>query len=282
MRNPSRFNMLVSNVSRFFQMALHNPRWTYHALSNLPEALRASTFCALWPAANTTDATVLHPQEQQTTLWKYFDRHKDGRVIFKWTHYFDIYDRHFNKFVDRNIQVVEVGVLGGGSLEMWQHYFGDKCHATGIDIDARCKKFEDHRTTIFIGDQADREFWKTFRESTPPVDVFIDDGGHMPEQQIVTLEEILPYLRPGGVYLCEDIHGISNRFAAYAQRLADHLNAASLKPGRDSKSRHTSLAGGFQAAVCSVHFYPFVVVIEKASAPISEFFAKIRPEKSEL
>jgi hypothetical protein len=47
-------------------------------------------------------------------------------------------------------------------------------------------------TSIHIGDQGDREFWRAFRERVPPVDVLIDDGGHQPEQQIVTLEEMLP------------------------------------------------------------------------------------------
>jgi hypothetical protein len=269
---PSRFKLLASNVCRVIHAALRHRRWTYRTLSNLPDALRASEFCHRWTTANTTYTTFpINPHAQQSRLRKYFDSHKDGRVIFKWMHYFDIYDRHFSKFIDRNVHVVEVGVLGGGSLEMWQHYFGRTCRVTGIDIDVRCKAYENDRIAIFIGDQEDRQFWKTFRERTPPVDVFIDDGGHTPEQQIVTLEEMLPYLRPGGVYLCEDVHGISNRFMAYAQKLADYLNLASLTPSRDLDFRITSAASGFQAAVCSVHFYPFVVVIERAEVPVSQF-----------
>ena len=81
------------------------------------------------------------------------------------------------------------------------------------------KIFENEFTKIFIGDQADPAAWKRFRASTPAIDVLIDDGGHGPEQQIVTLEETLPFLRPGGVYLCEDVHGVDNRFAAYAYAL---------------------------------------------------------------
>ena len=42
-------------------------------------------------------------------------------------------------------------------------------------------------------------------------------AGHTPEQQIVTLEEMLPHLRPGGVYLCEDVHGIHHDFAGVRQ-----------------------------------------------------------------
>ena len=52
---------------------------------------------------------------------------------------------------------------------------------------------------VFIGDQADRKFWSQFRREVPILDLVIDDGGHEPEQQIVSLEELLPHLRPGGV-----------------------------------------------------------------------------------
>jgi hypothetical protein len=57
---------------------------------------------------------------------------------------------------------------------------------------------------IFIGDEEDRKFWRRFKAEVPAVDIVIDDGGHQTQQQVVTLEELLPHLRPGGVYICED------------------------------------------------------------------------------
>src|SRR5205823_10308032 len=108
---------------------------------------------------------------------------------------------------------------------MWRQYLGKGCRVHGGDTQKECKVYEDSHTTIHIGDQADREFWKRSREAVPPVDVLIDDGGHQPEQQMVTLEEMLHHLRPGGVYICEDVHGTGNRFAAFAHSLADELNA---------------------------------------------------------
>ena len=112
--------------------------------------------------------------------------------MLKWLHYFDLYHRHLQKFIDRPVTVVEVGVYSGGSMPMWRHYFGEHCRVHGVDIQEECKMYEDAHTTIHIGDQADRAFWKRFRESVPAVDVLIDDGGHQPEQQMVTLEEMLP------------------------------------------------------------------------------------------
>ena len=50
-------------------------------------------------------------------LERYF-RRNHGRLIHKWVHYFDIYDRHFSRFRGRPIVVLEFGVFHGGSLQM--------------------------------------------------------------------------------------------------------------------------------------------------------------------
>ena len=41
----------------------------------------------------------------------------------KWLHYFDIYKENFSKYKNRKIIILEIGVLNGGSLKMWQNYF---------------------------------------------------------------------------------------------------------------------------------------------------------------
>ena len=46
------------------------------------------------------------------------------KISDKWDRYFDVYDRHFQKFKGENITFIEVGVQNGGSLEMWSRYFG--------------------------------------------------------------------------------------------------------------------------------------------------------------
>jgi hypothetical protein len=61
----------------------------------------------------------------------------------------------------------------------------------------------------------------------PTLDIVIDDGGHEPEQQIASLEELLPFLQPGGAYFCEDVHGMYNEFASYVHGLGHKLNDTS-------------------------------------------------------
>ena len=55
-------------------------------------------------------------------------------VSLKIDTYFQVYEEIFSKYVDKEIIFVEVGVLGGGSLQMWKEYFGEKARIIGIDI----------------------------------------------------------------------------------------------------------------------------------------------------
>jgi hypothetical protein len=211
-------------------------------------------------------------------LWAYFDAHKEGRGIWKWLHYFDIYHRHLSKFRGREVHVLEIGIYSGGSLGMWRHYFGPRCRVYGVDIEPACKAYEDESVKVFIGDQADRDFWKRVREQVPTIDVVIDDGGHLAEQQIVTLEELLPHLRAGGVYVCEDLHGAFNGFSSYAAGFMHRLHQyePSTNNVNDNDRRIVCKATPFQSVIHSAHVYPFVTVIEKCETPFSEFVSPKR------
>src|ERR1700691_5478614 len=60
---------------------------------------------------------------EASSLQPYLDGHEEGPGIWKWQHYFPIYDRHFAKFKGREVHVVEIGIYSGGSLGMWRHFF---------------------------------------------------------------------------------------------------------------------------------------------------------------
>jgi len=76
---------------------------------------------------------------------------------------------------------------------------------------------------------------------------------------MVTLEEMLPHLQPGGVYICEDIHGIKNDFVLFAMGLVGELN----RFRHEGQPLLSSESSPFQRAIHSIHFYPYMVVIEK-------------------
>lgn len=189
------------------------------------------------------------------------------RRIFKWHHYFEIYERHFQAFRHKEILILEIGVLHGGSLQMWKEYFGPKARIYGIDINPKCKSFEEENVEIFIGSQSDRQFLRDLKTKIPPIDIMIDDGGHTMEQQIVSFEEMFGHIKPNGVYLCEDLHtsyfedfgGGYKRpgsFIEYSKNFIDYINAFHSKNGELQ-------VNAFTRSTHSLHYYDSVLVIEK-------------------
>ncbi len=197
-------------------------------------------------------------------LESYFDSYRGNAGIWKWRHYFETYHTHFSKFRGKRPKILEIGVYSGGSLEMWREYFGADCEIFGVDINPECRQFQKEGITIKIANQSDRSFWRKFREEVGEVDIVIDDGGHRPRQQRPTFEEIFRCIKPGGVYLCEDIHGLRNPFAAYLRGFANTLNA-----------NHFN---SVQAWVKSVTFHPYVAVVEILDRPLSGLSSERRGE----
>ena len=50
--------------------------------------------------------------------------------------YLDKYDKYFNKFKDQKINLLEIGIFHGGSLEMCRDYFKNRT-IFGLDIDKK-------------------------------------------------------------------------------------------------------------------------------------------------
>ena len=205
-------------------------------------------------------------------LEKYFTDNTNGRLVHKWQHYFDIYDRHFQRFRDREVVILEIGVYYGGSLQMWKQYFGAKARIYGIDINPNCKNLEEENINIFIGSQSDRNFLKTVKSQIPPIDILIDDGGHTMKQQIVSFEELYGHIKLDGIYLCEDIHtsywlkfgGGHKRkgtFMEYSKNFIDLINAYH---SEQNSLRVNSFTGSTQ----SLHYYDSILVIEKGKKEI--------------
>jgi len=237
-------------------------RRKFWMLTNRRYQTEGFKFSKSWSYANGNANNGNQDDSNKNRLRSYFDSNKKGPGIWKWLHYFDIYERHLQKYQNKQVTIVEIGVYSGGSLNMWKEYFGDNCRVIGVDIEPNCKSYENEYTDIYIGDQESRSFWKTFKAEVGNVDIIIDDGGHTTPQQIVTLEEMLPFLNSGGVYICEDIHGVKNEFLPYLNGLTRGLNGINIKM-TDSEKGTSVEANKFQSAIKSIHHYPYAVVIEK-------------------
>ncbi|HWB25351.1 MAG TPA: class I SAM-dependent methyltransferase [Chitinophagaceae bacterium] len=192
-----------------------------------------------------------------------------GNLIHKWNHYFDIYDRYFSSYVDKEVKVLEIGVSQGGSIDLWKKYFGENLKYYGIDINPKCKQFDDGKNVrIFIGSQEDKTFLEKVKAEIDDIDILIDDGGHTMRQQIVTFEMLFNKIKYGGLYLCEDNHssywfnfggGMKRRgtYIEYIKNLIDvmHLWYA----GKNTYIKNFQL----KDKIYAIHVYDSIVVIEK-------------------
>lgn len=203
-------------------------------------------------------------------LQKYFNNNT-GRTLNKWSHYFEIYDRHFSKYRGKPIVLLEIGTFHGGSLQMWRDYFGKEAKIYGIDINPNCVEAEDENIKVMIGSQSDPDFLRKVKLEIPPIDILIDDGGHTMLQQIVSFQELFDHVKPDGTYLCEDLHTSywtkfgggykrAGSFIEYSKNFIDKINAY--------HSQQSALkVTPFTQSVNSLHYYDSVLVIEKRPTP---------------
>ena len=123
-------------------------------------------------------------------------------------HYGQFYDKHFDGY--RGVEkILEIGVDTGISIQAWLNYF-PVAKIYGMDISLPPNLlFSDpeKRVTLFKGDQGDvkilNEFISTYGSD---FDIIIDDGGHTMQQQQLTFKTYFPLLKPGGMYVIEDLH----------------------------------------------------------------------------
>jgi len=151
---------------------------------------------------------------------------------------------------------------------MWKHYFGPQARIYGVDVNPRCREFEDAQTEILIGDQEDRAFLKRLKRTIPRLDIVIDDGGHTMKQQIVTFEELFPHVSDRGLYLCEDTstsywryfgggYKRKGTFVEFSKDLVDSINAWF------SKDDARLAVNSYTEWIQSLHFYAGILVVEK-------------------
>lgn len=164
------------------------------------------------------------------------------KPLLKWVHYFDIYERHFERFRGKSPVMVEIGVAYGGSVRMWKDYFGPGARIVGIDVMPAFKAHEEDGVEILIGSQDDPAFLATVLEKYPEVDIVLDDGSHMMAHMRASFNFLYPRLSPNGVYMVEDLHtcywpefggGLrdQNSFIELVKTKIDDLNAVHSRDG---------------------------------------------------
>jgi SAM-dependent methyltransferase len=136
------------------------------------------------------------------------------------------YTQHYNQLLSevRNdfTKVLEIGVETGRSHRLWLEYFpnakiyGYDIFEYGYDELQRLQEgnpFLD-RSVMFKGDQSNIEDLNRFKsEYGGDFDMIIDDGGHTMEQMQTSLNHLWDSVKPGGIYVIEDLHSCSGQWS---------------------------------------------------------------------
>ena len=203
------------------------------------------------------------------SLWSDFLTN-DDLMMFKWAHYFPIYERHLSRFRNLDITLLEIGVSHGGSARMWKRFFGPHAKIVGIDINPLCAHAADEQVNVRIGSQTDPVFLDQVIAEFGVPDIVIDDGSHITEHVNFTFDHVYPKMPKNSVYLVEDLHTAywpewgggyqkPDTFIERSKHMIDLLNA--------DHSRGAVPPNDFTRTTGSMHFYDSVIVFEKQNIP---------------
>lgn len=208
----------------------------------------------------------------------------EGKISNKWSSYLPYYDSLFRDIVGEQINLLEIGVQNGGSLETWAKYFPRAIHITGCDIDERCSRltFSDPRISILIGNANSNELYEKIAQMGP-YNIIIDDGSHLSEDIICSFVNYFSMLQPGGIYVVEDTHAIywqmcgieriDNSALGFFKALTDVINyqfweksasAQAIIQKYFSATPSSYLTDGW---IDSIEFRNSIITIKKAMAP---------------
>ena len=183
----------------------------------------------------------------------------------------------------RELKLLEIG-LGcdtewgaGHSVDLW-HELLPRMTYYSIELDGGCaSKFIPRLgARQFIGSQDDAAFLARVTNSTGPVDVVIDDGSHFSEHQRATFALLWHSIKPGGLYVIEDLqcaflggyHGEQTGMATGGStRMIVEVILALLGRARQHDSDDLAYTDDFVQQIASVDCFREACVFVKAGYP---------------
>lgn len=125
--------------------------------------------------------------------------------------YIDTYTRLFEGRREQTLNILEIGIFSGASLQIWSEYFPSS-NIVGCDIDLGPVKFGQTNPSIkmFLSDATTEEGCQIVKQNGP-YDIIIDDGAHTQEAILASINLLASSLRDkDSQYVIEDID--LNRF----------------------------------------------------------------------
>jgi hypothetical protein len=128
--------------------------------------------------------------------------------------YAPIYDKYLTKWRTHSIRMLEIGVCmdsteGGQSIYMWDAYFEKPEIYTFdiVDMSEHEAITRSNHVYFYKGDQSKREDFIAMYTAfgNKDFDFILEDGSHEVEHQIISLGQLFKYVKPGGLYILEDM-----------------------------------------------------------------------------
>ena len=136
--------------------------------------------------------------------------------------YIETYDKVFAPLQDNARTVLEIGIFSGAFLEILAVYFKNT-HIYGIDIDLSNLRFGKDNPRIHIYEMNGTDSDSIKKLGIDSFDLIIEDGSHIPNEQVATFSNFAPLISPGGLYIMEDIN--SSTLSALRPRLTQIAKA---------------------------------------------------------
>ena len=173
------------------------------------------------------NAEILHGINEFKQLFNKTD--KTFRHGYHW-----LYGRWFQQYkFKENLAILEIGSRTGESAQAWTEYFGPNTYVDMITYGGKGDHLKFNNPTVeckrgntgededeegndagqcghihtFYCDQSDAEKLEkeVIAERPHGWDIVIDDGSHVPAHNIISFEVLWKNVRPGGIYVVEDI-----------------------------------------------------------------------------
>ena len=147
------------------------------------------------------------PKEENMTKLADLYRGRSGKISDKWKIYLDEYEEKFKSYEDKKINLLEIGIANGGSLEIYGKYFPNAELILGCDIDEKCRDlaYIEPNIKVIVGDATDDGTYKKIAEY-PKFDIIIEDGSHTSPDVVRTFCKYFDRLNDGGLFIFEDLH----------------------------------------------------------------------------
>ncbi len=140
------------------------------------------------------------------TLKEIYKNHS-GKVSDKWNIYLDTYEEKLSSLKKSPVKLFEIGVLNGGSLEIFSKYFENAELILGCDIDKNCQKlkYTENNIKLVVGDVNNEKISSQIIKNGD-FDIIIDDGSHTSKDIVTSFCKYFKHLKYNGTYIVEDLH----------------------------------------------------------------------------